>query len=96
MSYQLMKPTKKLFKLKNFRYAVKDYLFQKIEKDQKFNPIYVNNDYSSAFLDKIKASDPQRVLNVGIAEQAMVSIAAGIKNLDMILYIIQYPLLYSS
>ena len=59
---------------------LRDYLFQKIEKDQKFNPIYVNNDYSSPFLDKIKASDPQRVLNVGIAEQAMVSIAAGIKK----------------
>ena len=59
---------------------LRDYLFTKIENDNDFNPVYVNNDYSSPFLDKVKETSPNRVLNVGIAEQAMVSVAAGIRK----------------
>ena len=59
---------------------LRDYLFKKIENDPNFSPIYVNNDYSSPFLDEIKKDSPERVLNVGIAEQIMVTAAAGIKK----------------
>ena len=67
---------------------LRDYLFKKIENDPNFSPIYVNNDYSSPFLDEIKKDSPERVLNVGIAEQIMVTAAAGIKKsgLDSICY----------
>lgn len=59
---------------------LRDSLFQEIEKDNNFNPVYVNNDYSSPFLDKVRDKSPERVLNVGIAEQNMVTISAGIRS----------------
>lgn len=59
---------------------LRDSLFQAIEKDSSFNPVYVNNDYSSPFLDKVRDKNPNKVLNVGIAEQNMVTIAAGIRS----------------
>ena len=47
---------------------LRDSLFKHIEKDNKFNPIYVNNDYSSPYLDKVREQSPNKILNVGIAE----------------------------
>ena len=59
---------------------LRDSLFQEIENDSSFNPVYVNNDYSSPFLDEVRDKTPNRVLNVGIAEQNMVTISAGIRS----------------
>ena len=58
---------------------LRDVIFKTLFEERELSPVIVNNDYSSPYLDKIKASSPNSVLNVGIAEQSMVSIAAGLR-----------------
>lgn len=42
------------------------------------NAIVLNNDQGAMVLDQIKAEFPERVINCGIAEQNMMSVAAGL------------------
>lgn len=58
---------------------LRDLLFKQLFDCLGSELVVVNNDYSSPFLDEIKVSRPTSVLNVGIAEQSMVSVAAGLR-----------------
>jgi transketolase C-terminal domain/subunit len=62
---------------------LRDLLFKELFETRNLSPLIVNNDYSSPYLDKIKAINPKAVLNVGIAEQSMVSVAAGLRAGDI-------------
>ena len=58
---------------------LRDLLFKHLFDTPDLSPVIVNNDYSSPYLDQVKAVNPHGVLNVGIAEQSMVTVAAGLR-----------------
>ena len=59
---------------------MRDALLDKIHKamasDQTI--FFVSADFGSPILDRIRADHPKRVVNVGIAEQNLINISAGL------------------
>ncbi|MHB8164935.1 MAG: transketolase family protein [Methanoregula sp.] len=58
----------------------RDAVFEAVHKIMKIDDqvMILYNDFGAQGLDKIKDEFPQRVINVGIAEQNMISVAAGL------------------
>ncbi len=53
-----------------------DRIWRAMEEDQKI--FFVTADFGSPVLDKIRADFPQRFVNVGIAEQNLINVSAGL------------------
>lgn len=60
----------------DFRDAAFNTINKIMEKDEKVIILY--NDFGAQGLDKIKSEYPNRAINIGIAEQNMISVAAGL------------------
>lgn len=58
------------------RDALLDRIWQAMEKDQKI--FFTCADFGSPVLDKIRSDFPERFLNVGIAEQNLINVSAGL------------------
>ena len=60
--------------------AMRDALLERIWKsmgsDQKI--FFLSADFGSPVLDKIRADFPDRFINVGVAEQNLINVAAGL------------------
>ena len=62
-------------------------LYQLLTKNNKY--IILSNDYGAPQLDLIKRDFPKNIINMGITEQNMVSVASGLASRGLI------PILYS-
>jgi transketolase len=60
--------------------AMRDALLDKIHKAMASDPtiFFVSADFGSPILDRIRADHPKRFVNVGIAEQNLINISAGL------------------
>lgn len=60
--------------------AMRDVLLERIWASMQTNPkiFFVSADFGSPVLDKIRADFPDRFINVGIAEQNLINISAGL------------------
>ena len=60
--------------------AMRDVFLEKIWQDMSTNPLifFVTADFGSPVLDKIRKDFPDRFINVGIAEQNLINVTAGL------------------
>ena len=60
--------------------AMRDALLERIWREMAGNPdiFFVSADFGSPVLDKIRADSPERFVNVGIAEQNLINVSAGL------------------
>ena len=60
--------------------AMRDVFLERIWQEMLHNPLifFVSADFGSPVLDKIRKDFPERFINVGIAEQNLINITAGL------------------
>ena len=60
--------------------AMRDAFLRKIHKEMDYdrNIFFVSADFGSPVLDEIRRDYPERFINVGIAEQNLINISAGL------------------
>src|ERR1700737_746822 len=60
--------------------AMRDALLERIYNAMALDPniFFVSPDFGSPVLDRIRSDHPQRFVNVGIAEQNLINISAGL------------------
>ena len=60
--------------------AMRDVFLEKIWQEMSVNPLifFVTADFGSPVLDKIREDFPERFVNVGVAEQNLINITAGL------------------